>query len=342
MLAGIERLAAHGKPVPLEMRAAFERQTGRTLPSVVPDPLPVPSYPVNEQGTAAPNTAQPSPRSRVTRAPKTKASRFVRLDNTLLQDGRLSYRARGLLAFVLSLPSDWEHAADRLADASNEGEKAVVSALHELEKFGYSWLEKNQGAGGKFRNRRYFSETPNPEKRRSEQPTPTPEKGGSADSANRPTLNRPSVDRPAGEGGVYETTVDETTIQSIPPAPPSGGVGELFPSDSVPPKLARNGESVRPRNPLFDALAVATDGDPFQLTADTSRAVGVALSKIQKVTPSLTADEIKRRAANYRDHFRDAALTAPALAKHWARCDQSKNGASGSAGTDWSLNPLYR
>jgi hypothetical protein len=38
MLAGIERLATEGNPVPLEMRSAFERQTGRKLP--IPQALP--------------------------------------------------------------------------------------------------------------------------------------------------------------------------------------------------------------------------------------------------------------------------------------------------------------
>jgi hypothetical protein len=53
-----------------------------------------------------------------------------------------------------------------------------------------------------------------------------------------------------------------------------------------------------------------------------SRAVGVALAEIRKVTPAVTPEEIQRRARNYPTHFSDAALTAPALAKHWARCDR--------------------
>lgn len=91
----------------------------------------------------------------------------------------------------------------------------------------------------------------------------------------------------------------------------------------------------RPRNPLFDALAAATDGPADKLTSATARSVGVALAEIRKVHPDLTADEIERRAANYRAHFRDAVLTAAALAKHWARCDSAPR-ATASLTTDLS------
>jgi hypothetical protein len=84
----------------------------------------------------------------------------------------------------------------------------------------------------------------------------------------------------------------------------------------------------RQRNPLFDALAEATDGAPGQLTKAAARAVGVALAEIRRVCPELTPVEITRRAEHYRSHFRDATLTASALAKHWARCDRPLNGSA--------------
>lgn len=79
---------------------------------------------------------------------------------------------------------------------------------------------------------------------------------------------------------------------------------------------------VRGRNLLFDALARSTDGEADQLTDSTRRSVGVALAQIRKVSPNVTEIEIERRASNYRAHFRDAAITAMALAKHWGRCDK--------------------
>jgi hypothetical protein len=87
--------------------------------------------------------------------------------------------------------------------------------------------------------------------------------------------------------------------------------------DAEPPAKARE------RNPLFDALAMATDGDPLQMTARQCRAVGVALAEIRKVCPELTVAELTRRAANYKLHMPHATLTANALASHWSRCDSA-------------------
>ena len=84
----------------------------------------------------------------------------------------------------------------------------------------------------------------------------------------------------------------------------------------------------RPRDPLFDAFASATDGDPRQLTKEAAKACAIALAEVRKVAPDLTPQEIHRRAANYRAHFKDASCTAFALAKHWARCDSLPSGTS--------------
>jgi hypothetical protein len=127
-------------------------------------------------------------------------------------------------------------------------------------------------------------------------------------------------------------------------APDGGEAAELFavppaapeptpppPPAPAPATPAATPPRTRDRNPLFDALAEATDGAPSQLTADTARAVGVSLAKIVKVSPDLTPFEIARRAANYHTHFDGAALTAPALARHWARCDIAKAHGHGTS-----------
>lgn len=62
---------------------------------------------------------------------------FAQIANTILQDERLSYRARGLAASMLSRPPGWTTSSERLAAAGAEGREAVRSALKELEKFGY-------------------------------------------------------------------------------------------------------------------------------------------------------------------------------------------------------------
>ncbi len=100
----------------------------------------------------------------------------------------------------------------------------------------------------------------------------------------------------------------------------------------------------RERNPIFDALAAATDGPADQLTAPTARAVGVALAVIRKVSPDLTCAEIERRASNYKSHFENAAMTASALSKHWARCDTAAEPRDRGRRMSWAEGdpPLMR
>ena len=55
----------------------------------------------------------------------------------VLQDKRISFRARGILGYLLSLPDGWEASAERIAHETTEGRDAVATALKELERAGY-------------------------------------------------------------------------------------------------------------------------------------------------------------------------------------------------------------
>lgn len=83
---------------------------------------------------------------------------------------------------------------------------------------------------------------------------------------------------------------------------------------------AKRPKEGRPRNPLFDALALATGTkDLALLTRAGGRAIGVALADIIEVSPGLTPEEITRCAELYRQKNPTWPLTAPALAKNWAQ-----------------------
>ncbi|WP_427422682.1 hypothetical protein [Lysinibacillus fusiformis] len=63
---------------------------------------------------------------------------FQILPNATARDRRLSFRARGLLALMLSYPPDWQFNRDWLArQTDGEGVSAVRTALQELETHGY-------------------------------------------------------------------------------------------------------------------------------------------------------------------------------------------------------------
>ena len=90
--------------------------------------------------------------------------------------------------------------------------------------------------------------------------------------------------------------------------------GSLAPTPAGP-------DAARARNPVVDALAIVGGGKVEEVT--NWKPAGVAAGAIKKVSPDVTPDEIRRRAANYRTHF-DGGLTPTALAKHWAVCANPK------------------
>lgn len=76
---------------------------------------------------------------------------FTVLNNDLIRDATLSFKARGLLQYMLSMPDDWKFYVSELAKhSSKEGEGAIRSAITELEETGYMRRIRKRGKGGKF------------------------------------------------------------------------------------------------------------------------------------------------------------------------------------------------
>ena len=77
----------------------------------------------------------------------------------------------------------------------------------------------------------------------------------------------------------------------------------------------------RARNELLDALCLHAElTDPSSAAPALWSKLAMALKEIKGATPDVTAVDIGLRAQNYRSHFRDATISATALAKHWGRC----------------------
>ena len=119
-----------------------------------------------------------------------------------------------------------------------------------------------------------------------------------------------------------ETETKTDAEAHLAPATPDAGSEKPAVNLKLRPSSADAPEP-RPRNSLLDALASATGSNPLQVPPSAWGGFAKALAEIRAVSADLTAEEIKRRAANYRSHMRDATLTAPALAKHWAKCEHT-------------------
>ncbi|MER7750589.1 hypothetical protein [Kitasatospora sp. NPDC097643] len=85
---------------------------------------------------------------------------FTVLPNGLLQDRRLSYTARGLLADLLSRPDGWREDGRQMADSSTQGRGAVRRALNELKAAGYYRVETVRLPDGTVRSYAHVFDTP--------------------------------------------------------------------------------------------------------------------------------------------------------------------------------------
>ena len=62
---------------------------------------------------------------------------FVQVPNDWMRDKRLSYKARGILAELMTHRANWQTSVARMAQDGQDGRDAIANGIKELEKFGY-------------------------------------------------------------------------------------------------------------------------------------------------------------------------------------------------------------
>jgi len=73
---------------------------------------------------------------------------FTQIPNAWIRDARLSYKARGLLAELLSHAPGFEVSRERLSKNGQDGDRAIRSAIAELESLGYLVRSQNRTEQG--------------------------------------------------------------------------------------------------------------------------------------------------------------------------------------------------
>lgn len=134
---------------------------------------------------------------------------FAQIERATLQDERLSWRARGLLAYLLSLPADWHINFTDLARRSPGSAYQVRETFKELQEEGYAELKRPRGEGGVLKGSCWVVfEAPRLRDRQAPvEGAPSP--AGSED-AGRPESRTPAPSRPR-------------PVNGIRPAPGTGG-----------------------------------------------------------------------------------------------------------------------
>lgn len=62
---------------------------------------------------------------------------YAQVPNELLCDKKISFKAKGLWAYIQSKPNDYDFSSHRIVDETNDGLDSVKTALAELEQGGY-------------------------------------------------------------------------------------------------------------------------------------------------------------------------------------------------------------
>ena len=85
-----------------------------------------------------------------------RTNNYTVMSNYHLRDKTISFKAKGLLSMMLSLPEDWDYTLAGLARISLEGKDAVRAAVVELEKAGYIHRSQTTDKAGKFGANEYI------------------------------------------------------------------------------------------------------------------------------------------------------------------------------------------
>ena len=119
-----------------------------------------------------------------------KNKNFTIMSNHHFKEKKMTLKAKGLLSLMLSLPDDWNYSVAGLVTLSKDGKDSVMSALSELEKFGYLHRERVVNEKGQFNGVQYdIFEEPQEDYPVAEKPISDNQNSGKQNSENPPQLN---------------------------------------------------------------------------------------------------------------------------------------------------------
>lgn len=76
--------------------------------------------------------------------------RFTTIDTALLENKKLSLKAKGLIAYLLSRPEDWQIHMSQLSTICSDGETSIRSAMDELIETGYIVRTRRRNNDGRL------------------------------------------------------------------------------------------------------------------------------------------------------------------------------------------------
>ncbi|MEV7124012.1 hypothetical protein [Kitasatospora griseola] len=198
------------------------------------------------------------------------ARSFIVLPNSLVQDRRLTFTARGLLADLLSRPDSWSEDAQHMADSSPQGRATIRAALKELREAGYYLVVKVRMPDGTIRSETHVFDVPH-------RPGAEIIRQGVEEAAApqaQPTAPRPASGEPASGGCEGLPVKDRKKAPSLP----------------LPEASADHDEGAEPEPPARSAGGRAKTAEPPN---EQTRAAASALHRALLAEPRLRLGEVE-------------------------------------------------
>ena len=115
---------------------------------------------------------------------------WTAVPNRLIEDPRLSWKAKGIYAYLTSRPDGWEVREMDLERRSNDGRTSLRAGIKELEETG--WLtRKQEREGGRFTHTSFTLHR--------------------SPSTGNPTTENPTTEKPSTENDPYSNTEESKT-----------------------------------------------------------------------------------------------------------------------------------
>ena len=125
-----------------------------------------------------------------------KDKNFTILDNTVLRDKELSWKAKGLHSFLMHCKDSFKITVNGLIAMGNDGRSSVMSALKELEEASYLFREQKRNDKGYFSETTYYLYE---NKQESNNTNKTPK-------LDYPYTENPTTDKPTAENPLQIST----------------------------------------------------------------------------------------------------------------------------------------
>ena len=203
-----------------------------------------------------------------------KVSDYAVIAKHHLRNKVLSYKAKGLMTFMLSVPPEWDWSMAGLATLASDGIDGVRSGIRELEKHGYLTRRRIRDACGKLGDVEYtIHEIPQ-----------TPQGGGpgqTPDEPPPPDISAPALDLPILEKPTLEKPILEkpTLVKPTLVKPTLDKPTQVLPTQENPMQRSNNNKSSikKSNTDLLNINPSIRDGPPPETGPPQGRTAADAL-----------------------------------------------------------------